>query len=212
MELEIYKIDGDKSSKTIMLDDSVFGIEPNTHVMYLDVKQYLANQRQGTHKAKQRAEVAYTTRKMHKQKGTGGARHGSRKSPLMVGGGRIFGPVPRDYSFKLNRKVKQLARRSALSDKAKTDAILVLENFTFDAPKTKQFIEISAKLNIAGQKLLLVLPEQDTNIYLSTRNIQGVKVVKASDLNTYDILNASRLVVLEDAVEKIHNLLKVSEN
>ncbi|MDR1896834.1 MAG: 50S ribosomal protein L4 [Prevotellaceae bacterium] len=210
MEIALYKTDGSKSSKTVQLDDSVFGIDPNTHVMYLDVKQYLANQRQGTHKSKQRAEVAYSTKKIVKQKGSGGARHGSIKSPTYVGGGRAFGPVPRDYSFKLNKKVKSLARRSALSDKAKENAIIVIENFSFEEPKTKKFLEISNNLNIADKKLLVVLAESNSNIYLSSRNLPKVKVVRASELNTYDILNASNLVLVEDSINKIHNLFGVS--
>lgn len=210
MELALYKVDGSQSSKTVILDDAVFGIEPNEHVVYLDVKQYLANQRQGTHKAKHRGEVAYSTRKIVRQKGSGGARHGSRKAPIFVGGGRVFGPVPRDYGFKLNKKVKSLARRSALSDKARQNAILLVEHFSFEEPKTKKFLEISANLNIANKKVLVVTGEINPNVYLSSRNIKGIKVLKASDLNTYDILNASNLLIMEDAVEKIHNLFGVS--
>ncbi|MDR1887202.1 MAG: 50S ribosomal protein L4 [Prevotellaceae bacterium] len=211
MEIALYKIDGSESSKKITLDDSVFGIEPNEHVMYLDVKQYLANKRQGTHKAKQRAEVSYSTKKIIRQKGTGGARHGSIKSPIFVGGGRVFGPVPRDYSFKLNKKIKSLARRSALSDKAKGNAIIVVEDFSFEAPKTKKFLEISSNLNISDKKLLLVLAESNNNVYLSSRNLPKTKVVIASDLTTYDILNASNLVFLEGAIDKIHSLFGVSK-
>jgi large subunit ribosomal protein L4 len=211
MELALYKIDGSESSEKVTLDDSVFGIEPNEHVMYLDVKQYLANQRQGTHKAKQRAEVSYSTKKMGRQKGGGGARHGSIKSPIYVGGGRVFGPVPRDYSFKLNKKVKSLARRSALSDKAKGNAIIVVEDFTFETPKTKQFLEISNNLKISDKKLLIVLAESNNNVYLSSRNLPKVKVVNASDLTTYDILNASNLVLFEGAIDKIHSLFGVSK-
>ncbi|MDR2424442.1 MAG: 50S ribosomal protein L4 [Prevotellaceae bacterium] len=207
MELAIHKTDGSKSSKTVVLDDAIFGIEPNEHVMYLDVKQYLANQRQGTHKAKQRSEIAYSTKKLGKQKGSGGARHGSRKSPIFVGGGRVFGPVPRDYGFKLNKKVKALARRSALSDKAKNEAIVMVENFTFEAPKTKRFLELRANLQLSDKKLLVVLGESNKNIYLSSRNLPKVKVVNAIDLNTYDILNASCLLIQESAVDKINNLL-----
>ncbi|MDR2466041.1 MAG: 50S ribosomal protein L4 [Prevotellaceae bacterium] len=210
MELALYKVDGSQSSKTVILDDAVFGIEPNEHVVYLDVKQYLANQRQGTHKAKHRGEVAYSTRKIVRQKGSGGARHGSRKAPIFVGGGRVFGPVPRDYGFKLNKKVKSLARRSALSDKARQNAIMLVEHFAFEKPKTKKFLEISASLNLANKKILVVTAEVNPNVYLSSRNIQGVKVTKASDLNTYDIMNASSLLIMEDAVEKIHNLFGIS--
>ncbi|MDR2026896.1 MAG: 50S ribosomal protein L4 [Prevotellaceae bacterium] len=211
MELALYKIDGSESSKTVTLDDSVFGIKPNEHVMYLDVKQYLANRRQGTHKAKQRAEVAYSTKKMGRQKGGGGARHGSIKSPIYVGGGRVFGPVPRDYRFKLNKKVKSLARRSALSDKAKGNAVIVVEDFTFEAPKTKKFLEISNNLKISDKKFLVVLAESNNNVYLSSRNLPKAKVVTASDLTTYDILNASKLVLFEGAVDKIHSLFGVSK-
>lgn len=207
MELSIHKTDGSKSSKTITLDDSIFGIEPNEHVMYLDVKQYLANQRQGTHKAKQRSEIAHSTKKIVKQKGSGGARHGSIKSPIFVGGGRVFGPVPRDYGFKLNKKVKSLARRSALSDKAKNEAIVMVENFTFEAPKTKKFLELRSNLQLSDKKLLVVLGESNKNIYLSSRNLPKVKVVNAIDLNTYDILNASCLLIQESAIDKINNLL-----
>ncbi|MDR1593671.1 MAG: 50S ribosomal protein L4 [Prevotellaceae bacterium] len=211
MELALYKIDGSESSKKVILDDSVFGIEPNEHVMYLDVKQYLANRRQGTHKSKQRAEVSYSTKKMGRQKGGGGARHGSIKSPIYVGGGRAFGPVPRDYSFKLNKKVKSLARRSALSDKAKGNAIIVVEDFSFEAPKTKNFLEISNNLKISDKKLLVVLGESNNNVYLSSRNLPKAKVVNVSDLTTYDIMNASNLVLLEGSIDKIHSLFGVSK-
>jgi large subunit ribosomal protein L4 len=211
MELALYKIDGSESSETVKLDDSVFGIKPNEHVMHLDVKQHLANKRQGTHKAKQRAEVSYSTKKIGRQKGGGGARHGSIKSPIYVGGGRVFGPVPRDYSFKLNKKVKALARRSALSDKAKENAIIVVEDFTFEAPKTKKFLEISNNLKVSDKKLLVVLTELNNNVYLSSRNLPKTKVVIASDLTTYDILNASKLVLFEGAIDKIHSLFGVSK-
>ena len=206
MELAVYQIDGNQSSKNVTLDEYVFGIEPNEHVMYLDVKQYLANQRQGTHKAKQRAEVSYSTKKIVRQKGSGGARHGSRKAPIFVGGGRIFGPVPRDYSFKLNKKTKSLARRSALSDKAKANAITVVEDFSFDSPKTKQFVEISKNLQFSDKKTLVVLAESNNNVYLSSRNLPRVKVTLASNINTYDVLNATNLVILESAVGKIHDI------
>lgn len=210
MELAVYKIDGNQSSKKVNLDDAVFGIEPNDHVMYLDIKQYLANKRQGTHKSKQRAEVAYSTKKIVRQKGSGGARHGSIKAPTFVGGGRAFGPVPRDYSFKLNKKVKQLARKSAFSYKAQSDSIIVLENFSMDAPKTKKLLEISNNLKLADKKLLLVLPELNNDVYLSSRNLPKVKVVIASDLTTYDIVNASSLVLIEGSVEKIHEMYGIS--
>jgi large subunit ribosomal protein L4 len=211
MELALYKTDGSESSKKVSLDDSVFGIEPNEHVMYLDVKQYLANKRQGTHKSKQRAEVSYSTKKIVRQKGSGGARHGSIKSPVFVGGGRAFGPIPRDYSFKLNKKVKSLARRSALSDKAKTNAIIVVEDFSFETPQTKKFLEISSNLKISDKKLLIVLAELNNSVYLSSRNLPKVKVVTASDLTTYDILNASNLVLFEGSIDKIHNLFGISQ-
>ena len=210
MELTVYQIDGNQSSKKITLDDTIFGIEPNEHAIYLDVKQYLANQRQGTHKAKQRAEVSYSTKKIVRQKGSGGARHGSIKSPIFVGGGRTFGPVPRDYGFKLNKKVKQLARRSALSYKAKSEALIVVENFNFEAPKTKEFIKLSQSLNVAGKKILVVLPESNNNVYLSARNLPKVKVVTVSELTTYDIVNASSLVMLEGSVEILHNIFGIS--
>ena len=174
------------------------------------MKQYLANQRQGTHKAKQRAEVSYSTKKIVRQKGSGGARHGSIKSPIFVGGGRTFGPVPRDYGFKLNKKVKQLARRSALSYKAKSEALIVVENFNFEAPKTKEFIKLSQSLNVAGKKILVVLPESNNNVYLSARNLPKVKVVTVSELTTYDIVNASSLVMLEGSVEILHNIFGIS--
>ena len=201
MELEVYKIDGNKSAKMVSLDDTIFGIEPNDHAIYLDVKQYLANKRQGTSKAKERAEVSYSTRKIKKQKGTGGARAGSIKSPVFVGGGRVFGPRPRDYDFKLNKKVKQLARLSALSYKAKENQILVIEDFNFEAPKTKEFVIMSNNLKIQDKKILVVLSEQNKNVYLSSRNLKDSSVVTLSELNTYDIMNASTLVVSERAID-----------
>ena len=210
MEVTVYQINGNLSSKKLTLDDTIFGIEPNEHAIYLDVKQYLANQRQGTHKAKQRAEVRYSTKKIVRQKGSGGARHGSIKSPIFVGGGRIFGPQPRDYGFKLNKKVKQLARRSALSYKAKNEALIVVENFSFEAPRTKEFIQLSEKLNVAGKKILMVLPESNNNVYLSARNLPKVKVVTVSELSTYDIVNASSLILLEGSVDILHNMFGIS--
>ena len=210
MELIVYQVDGNQSSKKLTLDDNIFGIEPNEHAIYLDVKQYLANKRQGTHKAKQRAEVSYSTKKIVRQKGSGGARHGSIKSPIFVGGGRIFGPVPRDYGFKLNKKVKQLARRSALSYKAKNEAIIVLENLNFETPKTKEFLKISNNLKVADKKILMVLPESNNNVYLSARNLPKVKVVTVSELSTYDIVNASSLILLEDSVKILHNMFGIS--
>jgi large subunit ribosomal protein L4 len=208
MELAIYNIQGKTTSKKAVLNDEVFAIEPNDHAIWLDVKQYLANQRQGTSKVKQRAEVAYSTRKLKKQKGTGGARAGSIKSPLFKQGGNIHGPQPRDYSFKLNKKLKRLARKSALSYKAKNNELLVIENFTFEKPKTKEFAAILQNLELTGKKTLFVLPENNTNIHLSARNIQRSKVVTASDVNTYDIMNAGKIVLLESSIPTIENILK----
>jgi large subunit ribosomal protein L4 len=208
MELSVYKIDGKESGKKIVLDDAVFGVEPNDHAIYLDVKQYLANQRQGTAKTKERGEVAYSTKKIVRQKGSGGARHGSIKSPIYVGGGRIFGPKPRDYSFKLNKKLKQLARKSALSYKAKDGAITVLEQFNLEAPKTSAFTSICKSLNLEGRaKIIMVLPENNQNIYLSSRNLQRVKVVTSSELNTYDIMNATHLVLVDATVDLLNKQL-----
>ena len=207
MELAIYNTSGKDTGKKITLSDAVFGVEPNDHAIYLDVKQYLANQRQGTHKSKQRNEVAGSTRKLKKQKGTGGARSGSIKSPLFPGGGRIFGPVPRDYRFKLNKKLKQLARKSALSYKAKNDLIKVVDSFVMEAPKTKEFITIAGNLELAGKKILLILPETNVNVSLSSRNLQNVKVVLASNVNTYDVMNAGMLLMPAASVEIINELL-----
>jgi large subunit ribosomal protein L4 len=201
MELAILNINGKETGRKVKLNDSIFGIEPNDHAIYLDTKQYLANQRQGTHKAKQRNEVAGSTRKIKKQKGTGTARAGSIKNPLFRGGGRIFGPQPRYYGFKLNKKVKELARKSALSYKASTNNIIVLEDFSFDAPKTKEIIKMGNNLNIVDKKSLIVLSEQNKNIYLSSRNVEGVEVVTASELSTYGIMKASTLVLVESAVD-----------
>jgi large subunit ribosomal protein L4 len=201
MELAILNISGKETGRKVNLDDSIFGIEPNDHAIYLDTKQYLANQRQGTHKSKERGEVAGSTRKIKKQKGTGTARAGSIKNPLFRGGGRMFGPKPRYYGFKLNKKVKQLARKSALSYKASTNNIIVLEDFSFEAPKTREFIKMENNLNITNKKSVFVFPEQNNNIYLSTRNVQGVEVVIASELNTYKIMKASTLVLVESAVD-----------
>ena len=208
MELAVLNTLGKETGKKVVLSDAVFGVEnPNDHAIYLDVKQHLANRRQGTHKAKQRNEVAGSTRKLKRQKGTGGARCGSILSPVFPGGGRIFGPVPRDYSFKLNKKLKQLARRSALTYKAKAEAITVVENLTVEAPKTKSFIAIEQNLNVAGKKILVVVPEVDTNLVLSARNLQNVKVVLASNVNTYDVMNASQLVLAEGAVNVLNEML-----
>lgn len=200
MELSVLKIDGKESGKKVTLNDAVFGIEPNDHAIYLDVKQYLANQRQGTHKSKERWEVAYSTKKIVRQKGSGGARHGSIKANTFVGGGRVFGPKPRDYGFKLNRKLKQLARFSALSYKAKENVITIVEPFTMEDPKTKNFIKILNDLKANSRRVLFVLPETSNNIYLSSRNLENVKVIPANQINTYDILNAYS-VVLVDGVQ-----------
>ena len=208
MELSIYNINGEVTDKKVTLNDSIFGIEPNNHVIWLDVKLYLANQRQGTHKSKERNEIAGSTRKLIRQKGGGGARRGDIKSPIMVGGGRVFGPKPRDYGFKLNKKEKALARRSALSLKAKNDAILVVEDFNFDAPKTKNFAELTKKLQLADKKLLFVLPSQNKNVYLSARNLPGIEIITASDINTYKIMNCGNLVLTEASVAVIDDLLK----
>lgn len=207
MELAIYNTSGKETGKKVSLKAEIFGIEPSDHAIYLDVKQYLANQRQGTHKAKQRNEVAGSTRKLKRQKGTGGARAGSIKSPLFVGGGRIFGPVPRDYSFKLNKKLKQLARKSALTYKAKNEMITVVEDFNFETPKTKSFLAMAESLNLAGKKVLVVLPESNQNVILSARNLQNVKVVPANLINTYDVMNAGALLMAEGAVNVINEML-----
>ena len=209
MELSIVNITGKDTGKKVTLNDSIFKIEPNDHAIYLDVKQYLANQRQGTHKSKERSEIAGSTRKIKRQKGTGTARAGSIKSPIFRGGGRIFGPKPRDYSFKLNKKVKQLARKSALSYKANGNMIKVLEDFNFEVPKTKEFIEFRNNLEVADKKMLLVLSEQNKNIYLSSRNIKDVKVVTISELATYDIMNAKVLLFVENSIEPLHKLFRI---
>ena len=202
MKLAVYKIDGTASGKEAILDDAIFGIEPNDHAIYLDVKQYLANQRQGTHKSKERWEISYSTKKMGRQKGGGGARHGSIKSGTYVGGGRIFGPKPRDYGFKLNKKLKQLARFSALTYKAQDEAITMVEPFAMEAPKTKEFIQILENLKANGRKTLVILPENSNNIYLSSRNLPEVKVITVDEINTYAIMNANR-VVMVDGVQDI---------
>ena len=206
MEIAIYNVSGKDTGKKAVLKDEIFGIEPNNHAIYLDVKQYLANQRQGTHKSKQRNEVAGSTRKLKKQKGTGGARAGSILSPLFVGGGRVFGPVPRDYSFKLNKKLKQLARKSALAYKFKGESLTVVEDFAMEVPKTKEFIGITKNLNLEGKKILLVLPESNANVALSARNLQNVKVVLASNINTYDVMNAGNIVLAEGSVNVINQM------
>jgi large subunit ribosomal protein L4 len=201
MELAILNTEGKETGRKVSLDDSIFGIKPNDHAIYLDTKQFLANQRQGTHKSKQRGEVAGSTRKIKRQKGTGTARAGSLKNPLFRGGGRIFGPQPRFYGFKLNRKLKELARKSALSYKASSNNIIVLEDFSLEAPKTKDMVKMGNNLNIGNKKSLFVLPEQNKNIYLSSRNVQGVDVVSAGELSTYKIMKASTLVLTESAVD-----------
>ena len=207
MELAVLNSNGQETGRKVKLDSSVFGIEPNDHAIYLDVKQILANRRQGTHKSKERAEINHSTRKIKRQKGTGGARAGSIKSPVFVGGGRIFGPRPRNYSFALNKKVKQLARKSALTYKAKENGIVLLEGLSMDAPSTKSFVGLLKNLNLTGKKTLVVIPEQNSAIYLSSRNIERSKVVVATDLNTYDILNAGSFVLFEKSVATIENLL-----
>ena len=206
MEVAIYNISGAETGKKATLNDEIFGIEPNNHAIYLDVKQYLANKRQGTHKSKQRNEVMGSTRKLKKQKGTGGARSGSILSPLFPGGGRVFGPVPRDYSFKLNKKLKQLARKSALTYKAQDNAITVVEDFAMEAPKTKEFIAITKNLKLDGKKILVVLPETNPVVSLSARNLQNVKVIPASNLNTYDVMNAAGIVLAETSVEAVNQM------
>ena len=206
MELAVYNIKGEDTGKNVTLNDEVFAIEPNEHAVYLDVKQYLANQRQGTHKSKERSEVSGSTRKLHKQKGCGGSRIGDINSPVLVGGGRVFGPRPRNYSFKLNKKVKALARKSALSSKAAAGQIIVVEDFTFEAPKTKDFLNITKNLKIDDKKILLVLPSQNKNVFLSARNIQGANIITASDINTYKVLNNKALVLTESSVEIVNNL------
>ena len=207
MEVNVLNIKGEDTGRKVTLNESIFGIEPNDHVIYLAVKQYLANQRQGTHKSKERSEIAGSTRKLGRQKGGGGARHGDIKSPLFHGGGRVFGPRPRDYWFKLNKKVKALARRSALSYMAQENAILVVEDFSFEAPKTKEFVNVINNLKIADKKLLFVLPESNKNVYLSARNLQGVKLMQASMLNTYSVLDAQVLVVTENSLGVIDSIL-----
>ena len=207
MELKVLDINGKETKKSVKLDAKIFGIEPNDHSIYLDVKQFLANARQGTHKSKERAEVNRTTKKHHKQKGTGGARAGSLKSPIQRGGGTVFGPRPRNYGFKLNKKVKQLARKSALSIKVKSENLKVVENFTFEVPKTASFINLMAALGLDKKKSLFIVGDYDKNLYLSSRNLQGVKVVNSSEISTYDIMNASEVVLSEGAVEKITAIL-----
>lgn len=209
MELSVYNIEGKDTGRKVSLNDAVFGIEPNDHVIYLDVKQYLANQRQGTHKAKGRSEIAGSTRKLGRQKGGGGARPGDIKSPVRVGGGRIFGPVPRDYSFKLNKKVKQLARKSALSYKAQNANIVVVEDFNFETPKTKKYVDLVEKLKIADKKSLLILSEPNKNVTLSAQNVKACRVTTVSELNTYSILDANCLIIAESSVAGIDKMFNV---
>ncbi len=206
MELAIYNIKGEDTGRKAQLNDQVFAIDANEHAVYLDVKQYLANQRQGTHKSKERSEVSGSTRKLHKQKGGGGARIGDINSPVLVGGGRVFGPRPRDYRFKLNKKVKQLARKSALTYKLQDNAIKVVEDFSFEAPKTKEFVKIAKNLQAEGKKLLLVLASQEKNVYLSLRNIPDAKVITASDINTYAIMRSNAILLTESSLDVINNL------
>ena len=205
MELSVYNIKGEDTGKKVTLNDSVFGIEANEQAIYLDVKQYMANKRQGTHKSKERSEISGSTRKLKKQKGTGGARSGEGNSPVIIGGGRVFGPKPRDYSFKLNKKVKRLARKSALSLKAQENAIIVVEDFSFEAPKTKEYAEFVKNLQVADKKSLLVLADQNKNVYLSARNLEKAKVVTVSELNTYKLLDAKSLLLTESSVAAINN-------
>lgn len=207
MELAIYNISGSETGKKATLSDTIFSIEPNDHAIYLDVKQYLANQRQGTHSAKERSQVSGSTKKLHRQKGTGGSRKGSIKSGTRVGGARIHGPRPRDYSFKLNKKLKQLARKSALTYKAKENCITVLENFNLESPKTKQYIDLLNKLKMNDAKTLLVLPDYNENIYKSSRNLPKARVMAAKDLNTYEILHATKLILVENSVPVIEEIL-----
>lgn len=207
MEVNVLNIKGQETGRKVTLNESIFGIEPNDHVLYLDVKQYLANQRQGTAKSKERSEVSGSTRKLGRQKGGGGARRGDINSPVLVGGGRVFGPKPRDYSFKLNKKVKALARKSALSYKAIENAIIIVEDFAFEAPNTKEFVGITKNLNVDGKKALLVLPEVNKNVYLSARNLQKASVMTAATINAYKVLNADVLVVSESSLAKIEETL-----
>ncbi len=207
MEVKVLNVSGKETGAKVQLSEDIFGIEPNDHAIYLDVKQFLANQRQGTHKSKQRNEIAGSTRKLYKQKGTGGARAGSIKSPLFNGGGRIFGPQPRDYSFKLNKKLKALARKSALAYKAKDNSVIVLEDFNFETSKTKNFTSLLGALNFSGERTLIVLASANDNVYLSSRNIQGTKVITADQLNTYDVLNAGKLVLTTGSVKTLEEAL-----
>ncbi|MDQ7737663.1 50S ribosomal protein L4 [Prevotella corporis] len=207
MDINVLDIKGQETGRKVTLNENIFGIEPNDHVLYLDVKRYLAAQRQGTAKTKERSEHAGSTRKLGRQKGGGGARRGDINSPVLVGGGRVFGPTPRDYSFKLNKKVKALARKSALAYKAQEEAIVVVEDFNFDAPKTKDFINFAKNLKVDGKKVLLVLPEVEKNVYLSARNLEKAQVTTAAQVNSYNVLNADVLVVTENSLKTIDEIL-----
>ena len=207
MEVNVLNIKGEETGRKVTLNESIFGITPNDHAIYLDVKQYMASQRQGTHKSKERSEISGSTRKLGRQKGGGGARRGDINSPLLVGGARVFGPKPRDYWFKLNKKVKALARKSALSYKAQANNIVVVEDFTFEAPKTKDFVNVVNNLKVSGKKLLMVLSGADKNVYLSARNLERTNVMVASALNTYKVLDAETLVVAESALKAIEETL-----
>ena len=207
MEVSVLNIKGQETGRKVALNEAIFGIEPNDHVIYLDVKQYMANKRQGNAKSKERSEISGSTRKLGRQKGGGGARHGDINSPLLIGGGRVFGPKPRDYSFKLNKKVKQLARKSALSYKAQENAIIVVEDFTMDAPKTKEFVDITKNLKVDGKKVLVLMPETNKNVYMSARNLQRAEVLEAQNVNTYKILNADVLVITEGSLKTIDGIL-----
>ncbi|MDO9613087.1 MAG: 50S ribosomal protein L4 [Bacteroidota bacterium] len=209
MEIKVINTAGQETGRTVTLDEQIFGIEPNDHAIYLDVKQILANKRQGTHSSKERADISGSTRKIKKQKGTGTARAGSIKSPVFRGGGRVFGPRPRSYDFKLNKKVKALARKSALTYKALEESILVVEDFSFETPKTREMVQISNNLKINDNKSLFVLAEENKNIYLSSRNLERISVTTASELNTYQILNAKKVIVLESSISKIEELFKI---
>ncbi len=206
MELTVYNINGEKTSRTVELNDAVFGIEPNDHAIYLDAKQYLANQRQGTHKAKERGEVAGSTKKIKRQKGTGTARSGDIKNPLYRGGGRVFGPRPRDYRFKLNKKLKRLARCSALAYKVREEKLIVVEDFSFNDYKTKNFVDVIKKMELQNEKSLFVMPSSNENLFLSSRNIPNVDVINAQNLNTYELLRASKLLVFESSIKKIEEI------
>ena len=207
MEVSVLNINGQETGRKVVLNDAIFAVEPNDHVIYLDVKQYMANQRQGNAKSKERSEISGSTRKLGRQKGGGGARHGDINSPLLRGGARVFGPTPRDYSFKLNKKVKALARKSALTYKAQENAIVVVEDFTMDAPKTKEFVAIAKNLKIDGKKALFLMADTNNNVYLSARNLQGSEVIEASKLNTYKVMNADVVVITEKSLETIDGML-----